>query len=139
MITFRVDGVPVPQGSKTVAQGGGKAWLRDANGAKLKPWRALVQSVAEAALLEAGGVGFDCPVELHVTFFMPRPKKPKFHLPATKPDIDKLLRAVMDALTKSGVIRDDSRVTAVSMYESFTDDLNPAGVDVSVFEDRRER
>lgn len=124
-VEFRVDGVPVAQGSKTVAQGGGKVWLRDANGKKLKPWRA---AVAEAADL---GVTFDCPVKVVMRFGMPRPKKPKFERPAVKPDADKLARAVMDSMTDAGLLADDSRVVDLHVTEFYSE---TPGVDVIVME-----
>ena len=114
-VEFRVDGVPVQQGSKTVAQYGGKAWLRDANGKKLKPWRRLV---AEAADL---GVSFDCPVKVTLRFEMPRPKRPKFVRPAVKPDADKLARAVLDSLTDAGLLADDSRVVDLHVTEFYSE------------------
>lgn len=65
------------------------------------------------------------PLELHVTFYFPRPKShyrtgrlagvlkdaaPDFH--TAKPDADKLLRAIGDALTGL-VCRDDSQFATV--------------------------
>jgi Holliday junction resolvase RusA-like endonuclease len=57
------------------------------------------------------------PVYLQVTFFMPVPKgmnlkkKDPRYMPHTKkPDTDNLLKAVMDALTEAGVLRDDAIV-----------------------------
>lgn len=124
-VVFRVDGVPVQQGSKTIAKGGGKTWMRDANATRLKPWRRLV---AEAADL---GVTFDCPVKVVMRFEMPRPKKPKFGRPAVKPDCDKLARAVMDGMTDGGLLADDSRVVDLHVTEFYAE---RPGVDVTVME-----
>jgi Holliday junction resolvase RusA-like endonuclease len=44
---------------------------------------------------------------------------PKFV--AVKPDVDKLIRAVLDALTDAGVFRDDSRVVQVSATKIYAD------------------
>lgn len=128
VVTFHVEGVPIPQGSKTVASGGGKSWLRDANGKKLKPWRALI---AEAADL---GVTFDVPVVVEAVFYMPRPKKPKFDVPAVKPDIDKLARALLDGMKVGGLISDDSRVTRLVAEKRYSDVINKVGVRVEVRE-----
>lgn len=133
-LIIRADGVPVPQGSKTVAQYGGKAWLRDSNGAKLKPWRALVEEAAREAIREAGWYTLDCPVEVDVLFWMPRPKSRKWWevwVPV-KPDLDKLLRSVFDSLTAAGVWRDDSRVVHLLALKLYEEGPGQAGVHVRV-------
>lgn len=50
------------------------------------------------------------PVSVRITFFIPHPKTVKRHMPTVPPDIDKLCRAVLDALTDAGVWADDSQV-----------------------------
>ena len=115
VVTFRVNGVPVSQGSKSIVVRGGKTWMIDANPNKLKPWRRLV---AEAADL---GVTFDCPVKVTLRFEMPRPKRPKFVRPAVKPDADKLARAVLDSLTDAGLLADDSRVVDLHVTEFYSE------------------
>lgn len=122
---FRVDGVPVQQGSKTIAKGGGKAWMRDANAKRLKPWR---ERVAKAADL---GVTFDCPVKVFAYFDMPQPKKPKFGRPAVKPDVDKLARALLDGMTDGGLLKDDSRVVDLHVVKRYSES---PGVSVTVTE-----
>lgn len=89
-------GTPIPQGSKTAYVRGGRAVLVEAN-KKLPDWR---KAVIEAASEAFSGELFDKPVKVDITFFMPRPAKPKWlQYPASKPDLDKLVRAVFDALT----------------------------------------
>ena len=56
------------------------------------------------------GEPLDLPLEVTAVFYLPRPKRPKFWAPATTPDCDKLQRALGDALTSAGVIKDDSRI-----------------------------
>lgn len=41
---------------------------------------------------------------------MPRPKRPRFNVPATAPDLDKLQRGVGDGLEASGLLANDSRI-----------------------------
>ena len=120
-----VPGVPVQQGSKTLAHGGGKTWMRDANAKRLKPWRAEVAKAADV------GVTFDCPVEVRLRFLMPRPKRPRFSRPAVKPDIDKLTRSILDGLTSGGLISDDARVVKL-VAEEYYDEY--PGVHVTVRE-----
>lgn len=127
-VTFRVDGVPVPQGSKTVAKAGRKAWLRDSNSAVLKPWRAKVAAAADL------GHTFTCPVLVAAVFYMPRPKRPKFWQPAVKPDLDKLMRALGDGMTDGGLLDDDSRIVTQFIHKRYVDERNPVGVRVLVME-----
>lgn len=112
-VDFFIPGVPVPQGSKTVAKAGKKVWLRDANASRLKPWR---ETVAKHADL---GYQFVGPVMVRLYFRFPRPKRPKFEVPAVKPDIDKLERAVYDGLTDAGLIEDDSRIVKSYAEKSY--------------------
>jgi Holliday junction resolvase RusA-like endonuclease len=39
--------------------------------------------------------------------------------PATRPDVDKLIRAVLDALTMSGAIKDDGRVVTLAAVKTY--------------------
>ena len=79
---------------------------------KLKPWRDDVR----AALTGPDGMpkaifGFAA-VNARIEFVMPRPASApkKSTPPATKrPDLDKLFRALMDAITSAGVWKDDSQ------------------------------
>lgn len=113
MIT--IIGIPAPQGSKT-------PWGSEAN-PNTKPWRANV--AAEAALHRDQITGDSLaagPLKIIVAFYFPRPKSHyrtgkhagelKDTAPtycATKPDLDKLQRAIGDALT-GVLIRDDSQI-----------------------------
>lgn len=119
MLDFFVAGTPVPQGSKNAYVRGGRAVLVDAN-PRLKAWRAAVRSAAEEAIAEDGWETLDEPCKVHLGFIMPSPKRPRWSLPAVKPDIDKLTRAVFDALTDAGVWRDDSRVVSMNVTKRYT-------------------
>ncbi len=129
MITFRVDGIPIPQGSKVVARGGGKVWLRDANASRLKPWRQRVAAASDV------GETFDCPVVVFAVFYMPKPKKPAWWAPAGRVgDTDKLCRALLDGLTDGGLLSDDARVVDLHAFKRYETKANPLGVRVVVVE-----
>jgi Holliday junction resolvase RusA-like endonuclease len=66
-VSFEVFGIPVPQGSKNVYRGR----LVEAQGTKLKIWRAEIKRVAEQTFNQDLITGA---VKLEVSFFMPRPK-----------------------------------------------------------------
>lgn len=130
-LTVVVRGEPIPQGSKV---GGrtktGRSYVRDDN-PRLKPWRAKVTEAAQIAATRAGHVRWDTePIRVAMTFVHPRPAthyvSAKRHRPlkptapdyvTTTPDLDKLVRAILDAFTVAGVWRDDSQVALLSFVQ----------------------
>ena len=106
---FEVMGKPVPQGSKTVFMVEGKPVLADANSKDLKPWR---KTVAATSKVEAAkrAIQRERAVAVHATFTFERPKTVTREYPTVKPDLDKLIRAVFDAITESGLWADDCQV-----------------------------
>jgi len=118
MIAFFVPGIPAPQGSKRAFVVGKRAVLVESSKA-CKPWRDSVR----AAALEAtqGAAPLSGPLSVSVAFILPRPKSvPKGRLgwPATKPDIDKLLRSTLDGLT-AVLFGDDSQVVEVAATKRY--------------------
>ena len=122
MIRFFVPGVPVPKGSAKAFVVKGRAVVTQDNGAKQKPWASSISYVAQQAKMEAGCGMYLGPVSIRLEFTMPRlmshygtgknagqvkATAPFWH--TSKPDLDKLVRCVKDALT--GVLwKDDSQV-----------------------------
>lgn len=111
-ITFQVDGEPQPKGSTKAYYIAklGRARVTEDN-RKSRPWAALVRDAAAQVVGEALAFPRGVPVRLSIVFTMPRPVSlPKRVVaPTKKPDLDKLARAVKDALT--GVVwQDDSQV-----------------------------
>jgi Holliday junction resolvase RusA-like endonuclease len=122
-VTFFVTGKPVPQGSKTAFVVGRRAIVTDQNRAVLKPWRETVAVAADR------GVTFSQPVAVALAFVLPAPQKPRWSVPAVKPDIDKLARACLDALTDGGLIEDDARVVDLHVTKRYG---SPLGVQITV-------
>ena len=116
MITFFVEGVPAGQGSKTFF---GKGRMKESSD-KLKPWR---DEMIRVARQYAPDEPLDEPVKVYATFYIPRPKNPKFKdYPATPFDLDKMQRALGDALQQSGVLKDDSRIVVWVARKEFATD-----------------
>jgi len=133
-LKFVVLGVPVPQGSKVAfivgkGQKQQRAVIVDSNKDSLRPWRAAVQHAGEIAL--AGRQGITDAACVHLEFHMPRPKTVTRMRPSTKPDIDKLSRALLDGLTDSGVLQDDALVVSLHVEEWYADDEPYAAVKVT--------
>jgi len=119
VVSFLVDGEPIPQGSKVakLIPAPGTKWgvrpvLYDDNDKALKPWRKAVTAAAKAAAVDLDQL-VDVPIVVVVEFRMSRPKTVKREYPTVKPDVDKLERAVLDAVTDAGVWNDDSRVVVL--------------------------
>lgn len=118
-VRFTVPGRAVPQGSSRAFIRGGKAVVTHDN-PKTMPWRGAVALTAREAL--NGRFAADGAVGVMLAIHLDRPKShwrrdgtPKASAPARptgRPDLDKLVRAVLDALT--GVaFRDDAQVTTI--------------------------
>lgn len=110
-----VPGKAEPQGSKRVGRHGRIPVILDANDKVLAPWK---QRVALQASNEMRALGYSpvppkVPVYVGMEFILPRlasAPKTRPHPPAsTKPDLDKLIRSVFDALT-GPVLHDDAQV-----------------------------
>jgi crossover junction endodeoxyribonuclease RusA len=123
-VTFRVYGVPVPQGSKNVYRGR----LVEAQGKKLKDWRAEVKRVAEETYQ---GELITGAVELQVTFYVTLPKTVKREFPTVPADLDKLIRGVGDALSGS-IYNDDSQIISISAHKRYGD---PAGALITILKE----
>ena len=77
-------------------------------GSALAVWRSLIGWEAKSA----GALPHSLPTKITITFFMPRPKTVKRPWPSVAPDLDKLVRAVLDGLT--GVAyADDGQVVQI--------------------------
>lgn len=137
-LQFRVAGIPVAQGSMSAfVTRGGRAIVTDQKGGKLKPWREAVRSTA----VDAAGPSWqplDCPVRVDLWFAMPKPTsapKTRRTWPMRKPDLDKLIRAGLDAIVQAGIVRDDARVVelrAVKDWPEHVAQMSP-GVIVRVW------
>ena len=140
-----VMGTPAPQGSKRHVGNG----VMIESSKKVKPWRQDVKYAALESNDDGTGCPISGPVNIRVTFYLPRPKS---HYgtgrnsgqirttapskPAGKPDIDKLLRSTLDALTEAGVFVDDAQITDVLMGKRFAD-TRPPGAVIDVIAERR--
>lgn len=127
-VTFRVASVPVPKGSMRAFVRGGRPILTSDN-VGLKGWEGVVRHQAQQHVhaLVPGAVS------VGLAFILPRPpslpKRVAQHL--KKPDLDKLARAVLDALT--GVaFADDAQVTHLGCTKRYQEPTEQPGVVVTV-------
>jgi crossover junction endodeoxyribonuclease RusA len=123
MDTFVVLGLPVPQGSMKHV-GGGRIVSKSP---KLKEWRT---KIAQLVKEQVGEPAHPDPVSVTVIFTLTKPKTVTRDLPTVPPDLDKLQRAIGDALSiDCKYLIDDAQIIewhAQKIYGS------PAGVVIQV-------
>lgn len=136
MIQFSVWGIPVTQGSARAinAKHSGRAILIPDHRVELRSWREAIASAAAQATEEP----LRGAVSLGLLFALPAPKSRPEELrtprqvaewayPWRRPDLDKLARAVLDALT--GVLfLDDAQVVELRLLKVYG---NRAGLTVT--------
>ena len=129
-LIITVIGMPAPQGSKRgiVNRGSGRVSMVESS-KKVAPWReAVKQAAARHPDIFTG------PLSVEVTFTLPRPAShyrtgKHAHLlrdaapvwPHRKPDVDKLLRATLDALTDAGIWTDDALAVEATGRKTYPD------------------
>ena len=128
LLRVEIPGTPRPQGALRTSVRGGKAYGRYPD--HINEHRAIVTALLHQAW--QGREPLRRSVYLRCVFAFERPKShygtgrndglvkpsaPIFHTQI--PDVDKLLRLVGDALKASGVIADDSQITAVYGQKSW--------------------
>lgn len=127
VLEFDVRGQPVPQGSLVRSPSGGLYQSKN-----VKDWRTDIRSAAAAAMEDFGPTA-DA-VKVTLTFRIGRPRshflpangrrpEPEQRLdapvfPTSPPDVDKLARAALDALT-SVVFVDDSQVAVLDAAKRY--------------------
>ena len=149
--TFAVPGIPRPQGSMTLTRHPSGA--TSARYSKhVYAWRTMM---TDRILIEAESNPFDKrptqPIGVGATFMLERPKNHyrtgKYanelkagapDRPTSSPDLDKLVRALLDSITDSGIVwTDDAQVVLISANKIYcVDDVGP-GVWVQLFEEGR--
>jgi Holliday junction resolvase RusA-like endonuclease len=138
--SFFVPGVPISQGSKKLMRTNFGRSVMVESSPQLKPWREAVKYTAlrYRAIRSQGAMRVVC------TFVFTRPKSHygtgknalnlKPSAPAsmtTKPDVDKLARAILDALTGT-LYSDDSQVVELKVVKRYAALEEPIGVWIEV-------
>lgn len=128
-LSLFVPGRPAPQGSKRHV---GKGVMVESS-KEVKPWR---ESIRWAVLEWAHGeLNAEGPMSVRLVFIMPRPAStPKRRTPPAvkRPDVDKLVRAVLDALSSAFVWRDDSQVVELYAAKRIAEPEEAPGVQILV-------
>ena len=109
-MSFFVPGDTVQQGSVSVFNGR----VVHQNSVRLKAWRNTIGAVASEHCLEK----LEGPIGLELIFAIRRPKSVKRLLPFVRPDLDKYIRAALDALTNVAYVDDEQvcKIIAEKVY-----------------------
>lgn len=151
-----VPGVPVTEGStRAFVSRSGKAVVTHDRDDELKRWRGVVAvNVYRACRGQGWELPLDEPVIVGCVFYLPKPKRPRFGLAATKPDLDKLQRAVGDALAPGrrrvygwvswltagcAVLVEDSRIVEWRASKRYTDEFHPVGVSLELIRESKRK
>jgi crossover junction endodeoxyribonuclease RusA len=142
MIEVIVRGIPAPQGSKRHVGNGRMIESSKAVG----PWREAIRAETQRVMDALCVYPISGPVGVQVNFNLPRPKGhyrtgKNAHLlsvgapawPAGTPDLDKLIRAVLDGLTMGGAWKDDGQVVSLLAYKRYADGV-PVGCKIEITE-----
>lgn len=114
-LVFVVHGEPIPKGSTKAFVVKGRARVTNDN-PRTRNWQALI---TDAALQAVGDEPpLTGPVHIGLHFTLPRPKTVKRTHPTVKPDLDKLARAALDALTGT-VFTDDAQVLHLTATKDY--------------------
>jgi len=132
---FRVYGRPVTKGGNFVVFSG-RAVPKHSH--KMKQWENVVRRAWNES--NPPDEELDEPVEVYLKFYVKRPKKPRFPVPAVYPDIDKLARCALDALQRKkvdgevirGLFKDDSRIVSLGVEMEYASEDEPEGCMVIV-------
>lgn len=108
-----IPGHPATQGSKRHVGNGVMVEMDK----KLPAWRKAIKLTCR---MKYKGEPLDLPVKVTVVFYLPRPKKPRFDLPATAVDCDKNERALGDGLEQAGVLKNDARIVHWDARQEYT-------------------
>ena len=122
---FFVSGTPIPQGSMKVIRG----HIIHTRARDLTLWR---NNIATCARSNGDSLSIGA-VEIFLTFVLKKPKTVTRKEPFVRPDLDKLIRAVLDALTGVSYV-DDQQVVEISANKVYADNTSDEGVWISVYE-----
>ncbi len=114
-ISLTVAGIPKPKGSVSafpIQKKSGKIGTVVVHSQASKHWETLVRDQLPEDITIPG------PVAVTIQFFLPRPTTVSRDFPEVYPDIDKLVRATLDAIQK-GVIDDDKRVCDLDVKKRY--------------------
>ena len=124
VLSLRVDGEPRPQARPRAFPAGHVG--RVVTWSPKTPW---YHAVAAAALRARPQPPLAGAVALTLAFYLtpPKTRRPAPHV-TKRPDLDNLVKAVLDAMTWARWWEDDAQVTRMTLTKSWADEVNAPGL-----------
>ena len=126
---------PVSKGSMRafIPKGWKRAVITDSGGAELRAYENTLRNALRVEMDRRGLVAArEQPFEVHMVFYFARSKAAvKRSQPYTKPDLDKLQRAALDAMSKL-VFHDDAQVARIVVEKRYADATHDIGTWIRV-------
>lgn len=106
-VSFTVEGVPIAQPRHRASCRGGFAKFYIPKDHAVHAWKEAIIAAASDAISNA----FEGPVKVDLLFAFPARRKTEIgNYRVSKPDLDNLVKAALDALTDAGAWNDDAQV-----------------------------
>lgn len=149
LMNIFIPGKPTTQGSgkALISKSTKRAVYVPTNGRDLRVFRKAVQEAVDKYALEHAhpAMPIEGPVNVYLKVWINRPKNhyragrfyPELRpnaprIPVVRPDVDKIARACLDALTQAGVWNDDSQVADLGIEKRYVRALDSEGVVIHV-------
>lgn len=133
-LRIRVVGVPATAGSFVPRKRkNGSLYLLRSGSQKHREWRQAAEAtIRQAVRLWQWEVSSDDEYSVSLSFLLPKPKSVTRKQPNVKPDIDKLCRSTLDALTVGHAIDDDARIIQLTASKTYAAGTEQPGCYITV-------
>ena len=133
-LKIRIIGIPATAGSFVPRKRkNGSLYLLRSGSQKHKEWRQTAEfTIRQAVKLWEWEVAQDDQYSVSLSFLLPKPKSVSRAQPNVKPDIDKLCRSTLDALTVGKAIDDDARIIQLTACKTYATEAEQPGCYITV-------
>lgn len=134
-LAVRVIHEPAPQGSffaQIVGKGRGMRAIVVSDNKRTEPWRKAVGEAARNAMRAYQWLTLADACSVEIVFLLTRPKTVRRVWPCVRPDVDKLARSTLDALTAAGVFADDALVVRLAVEKRYAEGRQQPGARITV-------
>ncbi len=133
-LKIRVIGIPATAGSFVPRKRkNGSLYLLRSGSQKHREWRQTAEAtIRQAVKLWEWETSPEDEYSVSLSFLLPKPKSVSRAQPNVKPDIDKLCRSTLDALTVGKAIDDDARILQLTASKTYTGSNEQPGCYITV-------
>lgn len=133
-LKIRVIGIPATAGSFVPRKRkNGSLYLLRSGSQKHREWRQAAETtIRQAVKLWQWETSADDEYSVSLSFLLPKPRTVTREQPNVKPDIDKLCRSTLDALTVGQAIDDDARIIQLIASKTYAGSNEQPGCYITV-------